>query len=344
MRLLLLILGLIASHHIYGQYSFGFLPEFFFGRQSNARAESLGMGYASVDKDLGGVYFNPASTASLKGLSIIYSNTPPEYYSTKGFYSFMAISYKLNKKNQISISQFKFDYGKTQIVNVTEKPIIKKTNINFSSEINKNFLIGLSTNFFFWRPGNSSSSKTIFFDLGIIRKNIILNSLNFGISISNFNHSSTSTTFQNVYEKFNLPVISRFALSYSHKFGGKLSKDTSVSPLEFFIQTEYQKIINSEFRSSIKFGCEMKIFNLFSLRGGWYKEKISDFGLPLINKNTLSSITYGLGFNLPLKKIIHFPFNIQVDYVSLPQVSYLKQLETLPNFKTIDVKLSSFIF
>jgi hypothetical protein len=343
MRLLTLAIFIGVSGLVKGQYNSGYLPEFFFGRQANARAEALGRSYTSIDGDLGSIYFNPAGTATVKGIMVNTSYTPPG--STKGFYTFFALSHKLNKHFQLAISQFKFDFGKTQVANATRKPFTENITINISSQPIKDLLLGLNANYVVWQPGNTNSSKSIFFDFGVIKeidlshKTGSSQKIRAGASISNFNASSTTATLQNVTEKYHLPVITRFAISYDYEFGKAHLLDT-VSAYKILLQTEYQTLLNSKYRSGIKFGGELKLLDLLSLRCGWYNEKVSDFGFPDDNKDQLSSWTYGVGFHIPFKQITKLPIDVQFDYTSLPQVNYSKHTTSLSNFSTYDFKVS----
>lgn len=344
MRLLILTIFLVVSSLVYGQYNSGYLPEFFFGRQANARAEALGRSYTSIDGDLGSIYFNPAGTATVKGIMVNTSYTPPGYYSTRGFYTFFALSHKINKHFQLAVSQFKFDFGKTQVANATRRPFTENITVNLSSQSIKNLLVGINANYFVWQPGNTNSSKSIFFDFGVIKKIDLSHKtensqmVRVGASISNFSSSSTKATLQSITEKYHLPVTTRFAISYDYEFGKAHLWDT-ISAYKIMLQTEYQTLLNSEYRSGIKFGGEFKILDLLSLRCGWYKEEVSDFGFPDDNKDRLSSWTYGIGFHIPFKQLTNLPFDIQLDYTSLPQVSYSKHTTSQSNFRTYDFKV-----
>jgi outer membrane receptor protein involved in Fe transport len=83
MKKLVLYLLIITPFASFGQYDYGFLQEIFFGRQPSARAEALGRSYAAVDGDLTTIFFNPAGTATLKGLEIDGSYAAPYFYPKK---------------------------------------------------------------------------------------------------------------------------------------------------------------------------------------------------------------------------------------------------------------------
>jgi len=342
--LFLFILPIIS----FGQYEPGYLSEFFFGRQPNARAEAMGKGYTSIDGDLGSIYFNPAGIATIKSIEINATYTPPDCYLTKGYYTFYGLNYKLNKYLQIALSQFHFDYGKTFVVNANKTLYTEKNTLTIASEPLKNLLIGLNANYFIEQPGIDKTSSTIFVDFGVIKKIQIAlqkknrQTLNFGASISNLNYSSNKITFNGITTKYYLPVITRYGVSYESNFG-KTHFIDSVSLIRILAQSEYQLLLNSEYRSGIKFGAEITLLNLLSLRAGWYREKVYDYGFPDVNNNKIEAITYGLGLHIPLHSFTKIPIDMQFDFTSLPQVSYSKTQTDWDNFTTYSLRLNIFL-
>ena len=344
MRLFSVLVFSVLTITSFAQYEPGYLPEFFFGRQPNARAEAMGKSYASIDGDLGSIYFNPAGIATIKTIEINTSYTPPGYYLTKGYYTFYGLNYKVHKYLQIALSQFQFNLGKTQVANANTTPYTERKTFTISSEPIKNLLVGLNTNYFIWQPGIDKTSKAIFFDFGVIKKISIHSKkrsqqmLSFGASISNVNYATTKATFNNITETYRLPVITRYGANYVSEFG-KVHFIDSVSLVKILIQSEYQVLLNSIYRSGIKFGAEMMLINILSLRAGWYKEKVSDYGFPNANKDNIAAFTCGAGLYIPLHSFTKLPIDIQFDFTSLPQVSYSKDNTDLANFNTYGLRL-----
>jgi hypothetical protein len=345
MKILALISLFIVPTISFCQYEPGFLPEFFFGRQLNARSEAMGKGYASIDGDLGSIHFNPAGIATIRKIEINTSYTPPEYYLTKGYYTYYAIGYKVNKYVQLALSQFHFDFGKTQVINANKTPYSEKNTLSVSSEPIKNLLLGLNANYFVWQPGIDRVSTSLFFDFGLIKKIPIFlkkrnrHIINLGASISNFNYAHTNATFGGIYNRYNLPVITKYGMSYEFNYGKHFFIDT-VNILKILLQSEYQMLLNSKYRSGIKAGGEITILNLMSIRAGWYKEKVYNFGLPDDNNSEIKDFTYGIGLQIPLYSLLNIPVNVNFDYTSLPQVSYSKTRTDWDNFKTYSVRFN----
>jgi hypothetical protein len=347
-KLSIIILLFSSPIICYCQYQPGFLTELFFGRQPNARSEAMGKAYTAIDGDLGSVYFNPAGVATIKKMEITTSYTPPGIYLTKGYYTFYGVGYRVNKYLQLALSQFHSDYGKTQVINATKTPYSEKNTLTVSSEPIKNLLVALNTNYFVWQPGIDKTSTAIYFDFGLIKKIPIAlkkrnrHSINLAASISNFNYASTNATFNGITNKYYLPVINRYGISYELKYGKYFFIDT-VNIFKVLLQSEYQMLLNSKYRLGIKFGGEIMFLNILSLRAGWYKEKVYNFGLPDDNNSEIKDFTYGVGLQLPLYSLLKIPVNLNFDYTSLPQVSYLKTRNDWPNFKTYSLRLNIFL-
>lgn len=344
LRVLIVTLLLVGTIKLFAQYQAGYLPEFFFGRQPNAHAEAMGRSYTSFEGGLGSIYFNPAGIANIKQIEINTSITPPEYYSTKGYYTFYGIGFKMNKYLEIAFSQFQFNFGKTQVVNANTVPYTKNNTLTVSSEPIKDLLIGLNTNYFVWQPGIDKISNTLSFDLGVIKKFSISSKypnqkiFSIGASITNANYSTTSATFNNINEKYFLPVITKYNVSYASSFSKTFLFD-SVSLVKMIVQSEYQALLNSPYRSAIRFGGEVIFLNLVSTRFGWYKEKVYDFGFPNENKDYIAAFTYGVGVHIPVYSLLKLPIDIQFDFTSLPQVSYSKINNNWNSFTTFTLNL-----
>lgn len=345
MRIFVLLFLLADPFTSFCQYEPGYLTELFFGRQANARADAMGKSYVTIDGDLGSVYSNPAGISSIRKIELDVSYTPPSTYLTKGYYTRYAVGYRINKYLQFALSQFHFDYGKTIVSNAITTPYSEKNTFTISSQPIRNLLLGLNTNYFVWQPGTGTKSSSFFFDFGMIKKIPVFSSklnqqlISLGANISNFNYAHTNATFTGVDNKFNLPVVTTYGVNYNVKFGKCFFIDT-VSTFNILLQSEYQILLNSKYRSGFKFGGEVQIVNLLSLRVGWYKEKVFNFNFPDYNNSEIKALTYGVGLQVPLYLLIKVPVNLNFDYTSLPQVMYSKTLPALPNFKTFNLRIN----
>ncbi|MEO6231118.1 MAG: hypothetical protein ABJB11_16545 [Ferruginibacter sp.] len=348
LRNLIIIFLLAIPILSFCQYEPGFLPEFFFDRQPSARAEAMGKAYASMDGDLTSVYYNPAGIATIKGLAINSSYTPPDYYLIKGYYTFNAVGFEISKKIQVALSRYQFNMGKTFVINANKTPYTENNTLTISSEPVKNLFIGINGNYFVWQPGQDKLSTSVYLDFGVIKK-IKLSSgknyqhtINIGSSISNVNYGETKVTVSGITTEYKLPVITRYGVNYLLSFSKPYIID-SLKTLTILVESEYQMLLNSVYRSAIKVGGEVILFELLSFRVGYYKEKVYDFGFPDHNKREIKSITYGLGIQIPLYRLTKMPFNINFDYTSLPQPTYSNDRSNWDDFKTYTLRLKIFL-
>lgn len=335
----------------FGQYEYGFLHESFFGRQPSARAEAIGRSYSSLDGDMTSIYYNPAGTATIKGFEVNGSYASPYYAITKAKYTFISMGCKIKDYLIIGISRNHFTFGeKVYMVDVIGNLISEytPTNTNYTLTLStqpiKNLLIGLNTNYFIWDIINNKST-TLYFDLGVIKKFHFLqkeaskHSVSIGASISNFNYSRITLKNNADISTYNLPVTTRYGTNYQFSFD-KHTLIEELNTFRFILQGEYQKVFNSDYESAIRTGGEIMLFELLSVRAGYYKEYVNDYGFPDINKNKIGGITYGFGIHIPLYKLTKTPLNINFDYTNLPQPSYSKTYTDWDHFTTYNLQLS----
>ena len=82
------------------------------------------------------------------------------------------------------------------------------------------------------------------------------------------------------------------------------------------------------------------LLEIVSLRGGFYQEKVYDYGSPLWNNNTIGGLTYGIGLQMPVYKLTQLPLKINLDYTSLPQTSHSKVYTNWDNFTNYTLRLN----
>lgn len=346
LKLKILTLLLVFNQGIcYCQYDAPFLPEFFFWRQPSARAEAMGKAYTSVSGDLGCIHFNPAGISKIKPVELNTSYTPPNNYLTKGYYTYAAAGININRYLQLAASHFRFDFGKTQIINVTKRPFEEKFVFTIASEPLKKFQAGVNVNYFNWQQGLTTPTHTVFLDAGLLKEFTLKEQVKFnhaikaGASISNFNFASIKdNNLSGMVTTFKLPVITRLGFNYE-VISKKSKKDKYDNDIRIMLISEYQLLLNSKYRSGLRLGGEFSLYNVISLRAGWYNEKVFNHNFPDINKSVIQDFTYGLGLRFPIYRITNFPITVNFDYTSLPQVSYRKDLSDLSNFRTFSLHL-----
>lgn len=320
----------------FGQYNNSSFDDMFFYRLPSARAEAMGRAYASIDGDISTMFFNPAGTASIKGLELNASFASPYYMAPWVKINYFGLAYHFNKYLTIGLSRNQVNYG-TMLLRTTENPegtgvsgIVAHSiyTLNIASQPIKDLFVGVNTNYMVYNV-ISENPKTLFFDFGVIKKlplkqnRNFQQSINIAANICNLNNSKM--TYENADKStqtddmsVDLPVITRYAANYQFIYKNHLLNDT-LNIMEFLAQAEYNDLLNSDYMTSYHFGTELKLLEILSLRAGYYHKKIDDFGNPSYQKDNISSFTYGFGFQLPLYKLIKFPLNINFDYTSQPE-------------------------
>jgi hypothetical protein len=335
----------------FGQYDYGFLQEFYFGRQANARAEALGMAYSSIDGDIATIGYNPAGTSTLKGAEIMSSIASPLYTLENAEHSYIAAGYNINQYLTIGISRNHFNYG--QEITISDAggqptgeftPKTSLYTLNVSSQPIENLMVGINANYLIFDPVDNPA-KSLYFDLGVIKKfelwqNLAsTHSINLGASISNLNYAETEIEYNGIKSEEDLPVIARFGLNYQLQLDKNWFSDT-LNTFNFLIQADYQSLMNSDYHNGIYSGLELTFLEVLSARIGYYQESQFDFDIPSANKDEISALTYGFGLQLPLDKLTKIPLRINFDYTNLPQPSYTKADWNWDNFLSYTLRVN----
>lgn len=348
MKKSIVILTFIIPFITLAQYDDGFLKESFFDRQPSTRSEALGKAYASIEGDLSSIFYNPAGTATLKGLELYSSFASPLYTAEDAYFNFISAGYNFNKYLTVGFSRNHFSL-ETDILftdengnSKTSRPQNTFYTLNLSSEPIKNWFIGLNTNYMIWEPIDQSFN-TLFLDFGIIKKFEIGDSenqsLNIGTSITNLNFAKIELNYNNNTHIDTLPVISRIGANYNVFLDRNYLFDT-LHTFSFLAQAEYKFLLNSQYQTGFHSGLEVGFLEMLFLRMGYYYENHNDYGFPDSNVDHLSEITYGFGIQVPLSKLTKIPLNIAFDYTSLPQPSYSKINTDWDNFTSYSFRVN----
>ena len=356
-KLSVILLIIIFPAISFGQYDNSSFQDMFFSRLPNARAEAMGRAYASIDSDISTVFFNPAGTATIKGLELNASFASPYYMAPWVKINYFGLAYNFNKYLTVGLSRNQVNYG-MMLLRSTENPEGTRDSgkvahniytLNIASQPVKNLLIGVNLNYMVYNV-ISENPKTLFFDFGVIKKfpfqqnSNFQQSINIAANICNLNYAKqTYNSYNNLHEpinySYNLPVITRYAANYQLIYKNHLLNDT-LNILEFLAQAEYDDLLNSDYMTSYHFGTEVKLLEILSLRAGYYHKKIDDFGNPAYHKDNISSFTYGFGFQLPLYKLIKLPLNINFDYTSQPEITNSKITSDSGDYNTYTFRLN----
>jgi len=343
-RLFLLILVVSPFKNSFSQNYDVFgspLAELYLYREPNAKADAMGRsGVVSLDNNFGS-YYNPALTSLGSGITANASFSKPFYLAEKSTYNYFGVSYSDKKIGSIGLSRYHWNFGEDIIItDETGRETGEVGHIhyslytlNYSREIIENFLVGANigyiNNHFPASPsGTDGDGKCFTFDIGLMKgfdipgaADNLKHSFQLGTSLINVTGSKIS--YADANQKDALPQIFRFGGSYNLKVKGKFIIPNS-NLIETLTKVEYQKVLNSNYFSAVKFGQEFTLGEIFSLRAGYFKQSLNDFG----NSNNASSqsmFTYGAGVKIPVNLIFESktPIALEIDYVNLEQPSFI---------------------
>lgn len=161
------------------------------------------------------------------------------------------------------------------------------------------------------------------------------------LAFSVFNLNQGSLEFNPYDIESELPVISRLGASYDLRLNIPGSP-WNTTFLKILYTLEYQEVLNATFYDGIKTGLELTLFEIFSLRGGFYalnNERVSS--IEGWRYGNINEFTFGLGVIVPFKTIgvTKIPFTVKFDAAIMPQPAYITQRPTVAeeNYKNINI-------
>jgi hypothetical protein len=325
---LLILFPILASAQYVDKNAWGL----FFGRVPNARAEAMGKAYASVDGDLNATFYNPAGLSNISGLEIAGGYARPFGIIDDSYFLHTGAGYRLNQYLQFAASNTQFTIRDLTLTDLEGNELDKgniSTNIyalTLASEPLERLYVGLNMNYFRFDALSASHMSAWYFDLGLIRKFMLLenevssHSISLAMSVTNVNSAEANGEFIDREVNEILPVIARYGANYSFTLNKNFLLKNHQT-LAFLAQTEYQDLWNSPYHSSLRFGGEITLLELLAIRAGYYNEKIDDLG-SVNNKSEIEDFTYGFGLQIPLQKMANVPVQINFDFATFPQTRY----------------------
>jgi len=339
----------------------GILSELYFERMPSAKSEAMGRGSAANTDGNFGSFSNPALTSLNNGFTFNTSFSRLYYIWDDAKYNYFGLSYTDKKLGSFSLSRYHWTIGPIIITNETGAEIGTTNDynrslytLNYSREIIKDLYGGLNitmneivlpytSDFTLGKTTNTAFSL----DFGLLKRfefpspvnKNLLHTFQLGGTIYNV----TGTKIKPDVDVYTtpLPSILRLAGSYNMKLKGNLIVPNT-NDIELLSHLEYENVVNatSDFKFIIKFGQEITIGDLFSLRAGYFSQKINNHGNPDI-ESSFSQFTYGAGLKIPLSTIFKMrnPLSLSIDYVNLKQPTALTTLN-VDKFNTISFNLN----
>ncbi|MEK6645262.1 MAG: PorV/PorQ family protein [Candidatus Firestonebacteria bacterium] len=232
-----------------------------------SRPAALGEAYTGVSGDINSLFWNPAGISYLNEVQFAFGHNEfiqglryeniavafPFYDGGIGFaFTYMSFG-DLERRDD------------TGVFNGNFKPYAFVGQLTYAKNIFKNFSLGINAKIPYERI-DTDSKFGLAFDGGILLK-LAIEGLSYGVSVNNIGPSFAGSK---------LPLIAKTGFGYTQ---GQFNFVLDLS-------------VPRDIQPNLNFGCEYKLMQIFSLRGGYkYKFSGNDLG-------TISGITGGIGFEL----------------------------------------------
>lgn len=330
----------------------------FFGRQLSAKTEAMGriltLGYDNNFL----AQSNPASLISTEGISLFYSQSSrlDRFLLSDLNHYCGGASYKKENIGAFAFNVQYIDRGEFNKTTMNTDGSIENDGVvqlteqlytlTYSNIIYNWFSFGVNINLLKQTRVRRNNPIGTFFEVGLLKTfNLvetthIRDEITIGTQLKNiFNQSITNESDVGFNDDAGyFPSIFRIGISNVVKFFAKnLYKHSHFIGLTTGF--EYQNVLNSEYRTAYKFGSELSFLDMVYLRFGYYQtleihsSSSNDF---------IEELTYGFGINLNFEHYLsnHFPISIKIDYVNLPQPSYVNFIDNRDNFNTFNLILN----
>lgn len=321
---------------------YGFLSDLYVNHLPDSKAAAMGGGLVANSDGNFGAYYNPALTSLSNGIKfncsvastgekrdsrLVYYEAS---YTDKKFGSFGIGAYYINKTPPSS-------YGYNLIGKGTYYDAAYT--INYSREFFKDFYAGVNLGIYHYSQYYVSwfdfdevyYGDGVKLDIGLLKKFEIKNTsdkqiFEIGTAFYNVTNSKMSREFYDYIYKSPLPSIFRLGGSYQVKIKDGYSKDESYF-VQFLTHIEFEKIVNSSFAPIYKFGEEITVKDIFSLRAGYFQYKYRNLYMSE-DFEPKSELTVGVGLSLPFDKFFGLKnkLSLKVDY-NLKEFSNLYPFE-----------------
>ncbi|HEX2865662.1 MAG TPA: hypothetical protein VHO03_01400 [Ignavibacteriales bacterium] len=342
MKRILLVLTVLNCLliNIEAQIYRGYAQEMFLFSQPDARSEAMGRGSAVLYGSPFTSFYNPASSSFLKGANAEVSHLEFTYpMGQKSNYEVYGAGANLDRYGSISFNYLHYVFGEEFYYTGDFDPYVltkyqPSENIfmmNYSRNIIDGLSAGININYFQNKFGANNEVSGWTFDAGLLKKynfesEEIKHDIYLGLGLTNFTNAKISYPITNIEtlvplkQDDYLPSIMRLAAGY--EFQPK-SKAADFRLIKVLFTTEYMDLLNSSNNSQFQLGAEVTLLEILKLRGGYFTMGIEDYG-DNRNVSRLNEATYGLGIELPIKKISNMaiPLNVRFDHTSLPFPTY----------------------
>ncbi|MDA3885668.1 MAG: hypothetical protein PF638_08750 [Candidatus Delongbacteria bacterium] len=316
-----------------------FFDKLYVDRQPSAKIESMGRCGVVVPDEMFSVFYNPAHISTINGVSVSSSIVSPYSMMDDSQFSFIGIGFSLKKKLSFGFSLYNYQSEKLDYVLpaniVLDNPESNDYKLTISLSPNRAFSIGVSGKYVSTNEIDSLFNQKVLkgydMDVGIHQIVAVTRNRNFR------QRTSIGISFINVFSadigNYKLPRIMNTGVNFSFipRVGTIIPHINSVL---FTFTGEYQKMWDSDYHSGMKFGSELLVAEIVSLRCGYYWDKVNDKDETIYYDNPadpefgeinykvyeyIEEFTYGFGLNIPLYRFYgsKIPLNIKFDYANM---------------------------
>jgi hypothetical protein len=311
------------------------------GRSHSSRSEAMGKTGILVGGDAFGHAFNPATAGLNRNIAIGYSYSNPFYTLSSAKYDFISLAFNTDPYGSFGFSRYYFHTGKESEPGVQWDASLFI--LSYAFNISKSFFAGFSLHnirqnrlnslLYIDKAASKSTDLTStlqrersgFFPtaglLYIVRLNDseeMSHQLRFGATLFNFTKGNLIYPSGSGYkDDKKLPATFRGGALY--KFSNTItSPNPKKTSVELILAAEFSKTFNYDMKSSVNTGIELFMFNLLSLRSGYYTEK-SDFESLMAPIQDISAVTFGFGITVPVMYMTgnKYPLDVRIDGLQL---------------------------
>ncbi|MGE5498338.1 MAG: hypothetical protein ACM3Q2_09720 [Syntrophothermus sp.] len=306
----------------------GYAQEMFLFSQPDARSEAMGRGSAVLYGSSFTNFYNPASSSFSRGINAEVSHLEFTFpIGLRGNYDVYGAGVNLGKYGSIafnymhSVLDLVFLYTDENSPDILSehKPESNIFMLNYSRNIINGLSAGVNINCFQDKLGNNEFNSWTY-DFGLLKKfsfesEKINHGLYLGLSFTNFTNTKISIS-RTQYDY--LPSILRLAAGY------ELDPQSKIGDYQIFkalLTTQYMDLLNTDDYSHFQLGAEITLLEILKVRAGYFTMGLNNYGV-VGDVKRLNETTYGLGIELPFRKISNVPLNIRFDHTSLPFPTY----------------------
>lgn len=355
----LLFTTLIAvAPNLFAQYEGTFNGIYFF-RSVSAQSAALGMTRSTMPDKAFTVHNNSSLIGFQEGVAASYSTSYNYYIADETDIQYIGISSRITDKFALGISHLRFNYGynigsRTNQVSSTDYNHSIST-VALIYRLSDFISLGANTRrFSFSYISNSpyvlnEQSEQVYFDLTSSMDlpfelaSALKSSLTIGLTWSNITSSSLKLKEtpgrDNLLE---LPSVAVIGIQGHITLPG-VESSAIADKLSFDVIVELQEVFNYDSLTRFSFGFQLGLNELIYLRLGGSQDKVADNGTGSPSYS-INQITYGLGLNLPISKLLKIQkdINLTLDYVNLEQPQLTRNIYfDFERYQTLNISLAT---